>query len=172
VVGQSDQKLNDNSSYKEYPYQQVDSNQIEKDGFEWFFRNGLPQTLNDDVYIYNLDSVGRSGTHWTCFVLQFPTIFYYDPFGTGLNGYPPEELRQFGRNNGFKIIYANEWDNQHIKSQLCGYYALYVAHMLKKHLGNLTENKFDSLLTQAFDHHPTTNNVNKITKWSKNEGLL
>lgn len=165
-------RQNTENSYQEYPYQQISSTQIEEEGFQWFMRNGLPTDLEDGVYLYNLDGKEGSGTHWSCFALRYPSIFYYDPFGTDLNGYPPEELRQFGKRNGFKVIYASEHDNQHLKSYLCGYYSLFIARLLKSHLGSLTETQFDHLLDTSFDHHPTSNNVQKITKWSKAEGLL
>jgi len=137
-------------------------------------RDDLPKIINNNsVFMYNMDSKNGNGSHWVCVGLHFPSIFYFDPFGTKiLNGFPPMELRIWGKHNGYKIIYASENDIQHVKSFLCGYYALYVADLLKKHIMSLTENKFDSLISNSFDEYPSKYNVDKITKWSIKKHIL
>lgn len=90
---------------------QLSSTQIEEMGYRWFMRNALPRgQISDGCYLYNLDDQGSRGTHWTMFCLKRPDLYYVDSFGTDLNGYPPQELRDWGRKQGAKMIYANEWD--------------------------------------------------------------
>ena len=159
-------------SYERYPEKQVTDHEIEKLGFDWFMRDDIPINLSNGTYILNLDSHKNSGTHWVCFCLQLPEIYYFDPFGTNLNGYPPNELRLFGKQNGFKNIICFQEDVQHLKSYLCGYYALYMATKFRKHIGNLTPNKFDNLILKTFTKYPSDKNVNSVTQWSKKVGIL
>lgn len=159
-------------SYSNYPYVQITSNEVEKMGFDWFFRNDIPKTLSDGVYILNLDSKGNQGSHWSCFCLKHPNIYYVDSFGTDINGYPPQELREFGKNNGFTTIYANEWDIQHIKSWLCGWYALYFASKMKKYFNQLNPKNFDNIIHKGYSKYPSEQNVNLITDWGKKMGIM
>ena len=159
--------------YNEYPYQQLTSDQIEGLGFDWCFSNDLPSNLPDGtVMMYNMDKKGGKGTHWTCFALRKPTIYYYDPFGVYINGNPPKPLSKWGLSHGYDEIFANEFDNQHLKSWLCGYYSLYMAHQLSKHVDHLSHNYFDGLIKRSFTRKPSNRNVNRVIHWSRKMGLL
>lgn len=167
---QTEQKVND---YNEYPHTQVTSDDIHKQGFQFYMRNGLPKSnIPDQCFLYNMDDKDNNGTHWLTVCLQYPEIYYFDPFSTALGGFPPLELRQWGKKNGYKIIIANEFDVQHIKSWLCGYYSLFMAKKLQPLIGTLTEKKFDNIIKKEFDTHPTDYNVKKITQWSTKVHLL
>lgn len=136
-------------------------------------RDDLPHGAKNRCFLYNLDSKMNGGTHWTTVCLQHPEIYYFDPFGTKmLGGYPPQELRIWGKNHGFNIIYANENDIQHIKSNLCGYYSLFMANKLRPMIGKLNEKRFDNIISNEFDLLPTTYNVNKVMKWSHSHKLI
>ena len=108
--------LSSSERYSEYPYEQLTSDDIQKDGFDFYMRNGLPATIaNNTVFLYNMGSKNTSGTHWCCVAIHYPNIYYFDPFGTEiLNGFPPTDLRVWGRSKGFKTIYASEPDIQHV----------------------------------------------------------
>lgn len=160
------------NQYDQFPYKQITDADIEKHGLKWLMRDELTDDMEDDVYIYNMDSSNNAGSHWVCFALQYPAIFYYDPFSVKLGGYPPKDLRLWGKKQGYRVIYCNDQINQPIKSNLCGYFSLYIADKLKESLGTLTEKKFDSIIASSFDKSPTKSNVSKITKWSKKEHLL
>lgn len=165
---EANQKLKD---WDKYPHKQLTSDDITRNSMSWYYRDDLPSTISNGCFIYNLDDTENSGTHWTTVCLRKPIIFYFDPFGTNLSGYPPEDLREWGVKHGFTRIYANEFDIQPIKSWLCGYYALYMAKKLNT-LKTLTENSFDNLIKKEFDTSPTNHNVQKITEWAKGLGLL
>jgi len=168
----TDKKVN-YDDYNEYPYQQVTSDDISKAGFGFFMRNNLPKSsIQDQCFLYNMDDKDKNGSHWTCVCIQYPDIFYFDPFSTELGGYPPQELRSWGKKYGFKKIIANEFPIQHIKSWLCGHYSLFMAEKLDSMIGKLTEQTFDDIIKKEFDIVPTDYNVDKITKWSKVHHLI
>lgn len=160
------------NDFERYPYKEITDKDITNEGFNFFMRNNLPKSMEDQCFIYNLDDKNNGGTHWVCVCVQYPFIFYYDPYGTPLGGYPPQELRDFGIKNHFNSVVCNDKINQPVKSVLCGYFSLYMAKKLQPLIGNITEKKFDKLISNSFDSNPTISNVKTITKWSKNEGLL
>jgi len=135
-------------------------------------RDALPPDLKEGAYVYNQDSQTGTGTHWCCFCLKKPYIYYVDPFGTDLNGYPPSELRSWGYTHGYTKLYANEEDFQHLKSWLCGWYACYFALKMNKHFKSLTPTTFDRIIQKGIDKYPTSNNINIITKWGKAKGIM
>lgn len=69
-------------------------------------------------FIINLDDKGNEGSHWTAARLIGDTLYYADPFGTIMNGYPPQELANVAPNHINNVIAF-----QHPSTQLCGYYA-------------------------------------------------
>ena len=150
--------------WDEYPHHQINSDDIEKLGFHWFMRDNIPASLGDGVYLYNMDSSRGNGSHWMSFCLKKPKIFYYDPFGTDLNGFPPTELRKWGAQNGYKMLVANEEDMQHIKSWLCGWYAVYFALKMKKHYNQLTPKSFDQIVQKGLTKYPSSHNVETVAQ--------
>ena len=82
--------------FDQFPYKLINSDDITKEGFKWFMRNDLPNNLPNGCYVYNMDSKTGQGTHWTMFVIQYPDIFYIDPFGTNLNVFLSKVPTQYG----------------------------------------------------------------------------
>jgi len=158
--------------FDQFPYKLINSDDISNEGFKWFMRNDLPNNLQNGCYVYNMDSKTGQGTHWTMFVIQYPDIFYVDPFGTNLNGKPPKELRTWGIQHGFKNIYCSELDIQPLKSWLCGHISIFLAKRFKPLIGSLNEQKFDNTLYNLFDDHASAGNVKIVTNWANKEGLL
>lgn len=163
---------NINNDYENYPNKQITSEDIEKQGYKWFMRNNIPNHLENGCYVYNMDGKNGGGTHWVMFCLQFPEIYYYDSFSVNLGGYPPEELKTWGKQHIYKVIYCNDMTNQPIKSWLCGFFALYMCNKLKPLIGKLTEKKFDNVIKNSFDAYPSDGNVKEVTKFSINHHLL
>ena len=158
-------------NFNAYPNHLISDTDIQQCGYQYFMRNDLPEKLQNGSYIYNLDDKNGNGTHWTMFCLKYPYIYYVDSFGTNLNGYPPEELRDFGRRNGFKEIVCNEWMIQHIKSYLCGYYALYFADKLNKYFDELTPTSFDNIIHAKMTKFASEKNFNTLEKFCERVGL-
>ena len=159
--------------YNQYPHQQVSDRDIESLGLDWMMRNDIPDQLQEKAYVYNLDRKNGPGTHWTCFGLKFPNIYYVDPFGTGKpHGKPPTELRQWGRSHGYQMILANEEDFQHIKSWACGFYSCYFAIKMNKHHKQLTPENFDRIIQKGLTKYPSDHNMSMITQWSQKHHLL
>lgn len=75
----------------------------------------LGKPLKRECAIVNLDDCKTgSGTHWVCYVSNFPQCHYFDPIG---NLKPPVELSEYFR--GYRILY--NYDRvQPVKSSLCG----------------------------------------------------
>lgn len=159
-------------SYSEYPYKQISNREIEKLNLPWLMRNELSDDMQEGSYVYNLDSKGQPGSHWVTFCLKHPNIYYVDSFGTNINGYPTQELREFGKRCGYKMIYANEHDIQHLDSWLCGWYACYFAKKMNKYFNQLNPKNFDTLIHAGYSKYPSDKNVNIITTWGKKMGIL
>jgi hypothetical protein len=66
--------------------------------------------------VINLDDEHNEGTHWTAARVINGILYYADPFGIILNGWPPKELSQYP-------VIANRISFQRPSTALCGYYA-------------------------------------------------
>jgi hypothetical protein len=149
----------------------ITSDDIEKEGLRWCMRDNIPPLPNHSVIVYNTDKASGQGKHWETFALQQPICYWYDPFGTKVNQ-PPKELITWLQKHGYTQLVANEMCHQPLESWLCGWFSIYMAKKMKKHLGHLDKEIFEKYIEKAFDKAPTAQNVAKITQWSKNEGLL
>jgi len=149
----------------------ITSDDIQRVGLKLFMRDTIPKTLPKGSYILNLDVSTGSGTHYTCFACKYPNIYYVDSFGTDLCGYPPDELRYFGVDNGYDCIYSNERDIQHIKSWLCGWYSIYFAEKMNKYFNSLSPKSFDNIIHKGFTKYPSDRNVHLLRNWSIKHGL-
>jgi len=160
------------SDYNDFPHKLINSDQIEKMGFRWFMNKDLDKidSLPTGVYILNLDTMNQGGTHWTTFMVdQKDHILYYiDSFGSALlNGLPPQSVINLAKRMGLRI-YENKTTYQPIKSNLCGYLALYIAHRLRKKLmkGKLTEQKIQKYINMTMLTQPDDKTIAKVMKWS------
>jgi hypothetical protein len=70
--------------------------------------------------VINLDTSGGEGTHWTAARAVGGTLYYADPFGTLLSGWPPAELEQI-YDRRHQVVSRVTF--QQPKGDLCGYYA-------------------------------------------------
>jgi hypothetical protein len=113
----------------------VSSEWLEKHHTRWCFREDAPKlAATGRSFVINLDDKDGMGTHWTAARKVGDTLFYADPFGTILSGYPPRELEQ---TSGRSVINRIAW--QRPETNLCGYYA----HLFTKALDKASE-KWDA----------------------------
>lgn len=94
--------------------------------------------------IINLDEVGGRGTHWVAARLLNDCLYYADPFGTLLGGWPPNELRGLGKR---RII--NRRVFQRPSSNLCGYYAILFALAMDAMQKEMTQDQYEAMLLLA-----------------------
>jgi len=133
-------------------------------------RNNLPQSLDNGCYMYNLDDKNGQGTHWECFVISPPYLCNYDPFGSKMRQYPTREIEALAKRMNLKLITV-PYAQQHLKSNLCGYYSLYICDKCKPHVGKLDPNKFKEIVYQAFGPSPDKEDVKKLTNYAKREHI-
>lgn len=120
----------------------VDSAYIEAWGLPWCFREDAGRVArNGRAFVINLDNKGNPGSHWTAARLVSNTLYYADPFGTMLNGWPPRELDTLAVPQ-----VVNRISFQRPKSELCGYYAICFALAMDRIKGTLTRPQFEQLL--------------------------
>jgi hypothetical protein len=95
----------------------------------WCFRedSGDMAGRSERAFIINLDDSSGPGTHWTAARRSGGTLFYADPFGIALSGYPPKELRGSGDRT---VVNRISW--QRPSTNLCGYYAYLFTKALDK----------------------------------------
>lgn len=118
---------------------------IEGVGIPWCFRDKCREMAKQgNAFIINLDDSTGPGTHWTAARLVDNILYYADPFGTMLNGWPPEELNDIGDK---KII--NRISFQRPSTKLCGYYAMAFAAALDYIGSPMDSDQFERLLYQS-----------------------
>ena len=97
----------------------MSSQWLEARGMPWCFREDSRRLAETGKpFVINLDDKGSVGTHWVAARQIGDTLYYADPFGTVLSGYPPKELLL----EGVKVV-ANSIDWQRPKTNYCGYFA-------------------------------------------------
>jgi len=118
-----------------------------------FMKDQLTGKINDNENaIVNLESSGDRGSHWVCYsnssTLDY--VLYFDSYGLP----PPEEIVKYLSTSDKKIMY-NTSEIQNLKSQMCGYYCVYVIKELNK------GNDFYDIVYE-FDPFPSNENENEI----------
>lgn len=120
----------------------VSSKYIERYGLPWCYReDSWKCATTGKAFIINLDDKGREGTHWTAARLVGNTLYYADPFGTMLNGWPPAEL---SIPDVTQVV--NRVSFQRPKSELCGYYAICFALAMDCIDRPLSRSQFEQVL--------------------------
>jgi hypothetical protein len=120
----------------------VSGKYIEKHGLRWAFREDAAKALKSgSPIVINLDDRKGPGTHWTAACLKGKTLYYADPFGSLLNGWPPAELKGLG-----KRVLVNTITFQHPDSSLCGYYSMCFAQAMACIDHELTQKEYLSVL--------------------------
>ncbi len=97
-----------------------------------YMKNNIPKRLANGCYIINLNSVGESGSHWTCFIKDNKEVFYFDSYG----GYPVQNLMDMAEKQKLQVYY-NMTQLQHIESILCGYFCLAFLYYMLHNEGNM-----------------------------------
>ena len=79
-----------------------------------YLRDNLPNKINDEAYVTNLDEHKDTGTHWVALFCKKNEIIYFDSFGVE---HIPEEIKKFIVNKNIK---ANIYRVQANNSVICG----------------------------------------------------
>jgi hypothetical protein len=122
-----------------------------------FSRNEIPK-LQIGNYIFNTNhsDSGKAG-HWTCCIVYFDHIIYFDSFGVG----PLEELM---KKAGKKKIFYNDKIIQQLEASTCGYWCIAFFLWMQK----VPIKSGDSIL----DHYQKFIDKFESKKQSKNEKIL
>jgi len=117
---------------------------------DWLRQKNVPWCYRDDCdtlaatqkpFIINLDDLGKGGTHWVAARIVGKTLFYADPFGSVLNGYPPKEIHDLAPRH---VVNSIAW--QRPSTNLCGYYAYRFTKALSKVTENMGQKDLEHLL--------------------------
>lgn len=101
---------------------------LDEKGVRWCYRSDSAKfAKNEEPFVINLDDKGKEGTHWTAAKRTGNTLFYADPFGTVLNGYPPKELSDLRLR---EVVNSKAW--QRPLTNYCGYYAYLITKVLRR----------------------------------------
>ena len=123
----------------------VDSSYIEKFKIPWCYREDSYKISKlGKGFIINLDDKGNPGSHWTAARVFNGTLYYADPFGTMLNGWPPSELDEPITK---KVI--NRVSFQRPKSNFCGYYSICFALAMDCIDRELSRSLFEEVLYRS-----------------------
>jgi hypothetical protein len=127
----------------------VTSEYLEHLGIPWCFREDADKLAQTGkAFIINLDDKHNQGSHWVAARLVYmphmltPILYYADPFGTFLNGWPPQELEDYD-------FIANRITFQRPESYFCGYYAIQFVNALDNITKPITQKEFESALWQS-----------------------
>ena len=91
-----------------------------------YSRDNLPNKINDEVYVINLDEYSDIGTHWIAFYVKNNDITYYDSFGIE---HIPREIKAFIKNRNIK---TNIFRIQAYDSIMCGYFCIRFINFMSK----------------------------------------
>ena len=114
-----------------------------------YFRDNLPNKINDGAYLTNLDEYSDIGTHWIAVYVKNNNITYFDSFG--VEHIPKEIIKYIDRKN----VIANIFRIQAYDSIMCGYFCIGLIDFMFKRK-TLTEYE------NIFSPSDFTKNDNKI----------
>jgi hypothetical protein len=113
---------------------------------KWSFReNALKALKSGRAVVINLGDSKGAGTHWVAAIVIDGVLYYADPFGSMLGGYPPEEIDVFDH------AIVNRIPFQRLETTLCGYYSVCFAlamNYLPRHT-QLSQKDFEDLLASS-----------------------
>ena len=122
-----------------------------------YSKDVLPNKIQlNKFYIFNLDDSTGGGTHWTMCQMDSKHVVYFDPFGV----VPAVNILNFMRTSK-KPMYYSTLTLQHIKSELCGYYCIYMIEQM------ISNRNFVDIVSQDFVNDESTNDK-YIKKYFKN----
>ena len=91
-----------------------------------YSRDNLPNKINGEAYVINLDEYSHIGAHWIALYVKSNNITYFDSFGVE---YIPKEIKAFIKNRNIK---TNIFRIQAYDSIMCGYFCIgFINFMLK-----------------------------------------
>ena len=91
-----------------------------------YSKDALPKKmLLTKFYIINLDDSSGQGTHWTMGASNSKQVIYFDTFGVTC----PVNVLKFMR-TAKKPMYYSTTTLQDMKSELCGYYCIYIIEQM------------------------------------------
>lgn len=95
-------------------------------------------------------------------------LYVYDPLSNKVSPVL-KELKQYSKRHGRGLV-INPYPHQHIKSNMCGYYSLYMANLMKKMIerGNpIDMDSFRNLVIKSFGKSPDKGDVLRCLRWYK-----
>ena len=91
-----------------------------------YFRDNLPNKIEDGAYVINLDEHSDVGTHWIALYVKNNDITCFDSFS--VEHIPKEIIKFIGRKN----VVVNIFRIQAYDSIMCGYFCIgFINFMLK-----------------------------------------
>lgn len=156
------------NQFEDFPTRLVKGKDIHRHGFEFIMIDELDKLSSiDGPVILNHDTTNGNGTHWVMIYLQRhpnPVLYYYDPLGPKHSPIP-QRLMDFAARNNIPIV-MSPYSHQYVKSNLCGYYAVVAAKVLRKILGrgNLTPELFLRAMYEVHGASPDKNDVERLVK--------
>jgi hypothetical protein len=111
----------------------------------WCFRQDSAKLLDGQARVINLGDKHGLGTHWVAARVTDEALYYADPFGLVMKGYPPHELRDISEALGIPCI-INRVCFQRPSTALCGYYSLCFAEAMREIDRKLDQPSFELLL--------------------------
>jgi hypothetical protein len=124
--------------------------------------------LNEPI-ILNNDYSDGGGIHWMCLLDNGKTLFVYDPLSNDVSPVL-QELKQYCKRNKRQLM-ITPYAHQHIKSNMCGYYSLYMANLMRKTIKkgiDITPQLFKDLVIRSFGRRPDKQDVLRCLRWYYN----
>lgn len=121
----------------------ITSRDLEELGIPWCFREASDLLARTgQPFVINLDDRSGPGSHWTAARLYDGVLYYADPFGSILNGWPPKELSRYPS-------VVNGISFQRPSTQLCGYYAICFVLAMRTMDRHMTQKEYETLLHRS-----------------------
>ena len=103
-------------SLTNFEIQQHYQNELRFNGV--YLRENLPNKVNENAYVINLDEYLDIGTHWNSSSMNNNGVTYFDSFGVD---HIPKEIKKLIRSKNVKV---NMFRIQAYDSIVCGYFCI------------------------------------------------
>ena len=120
------------------------------------------QPLKVGSYVVNLDKDSGNGSHWVALCISPRCIFYIDPLGTELSGFPTKSVVHLSQM--LKLpLQASKMNIQPADSNFCGEFSMYIAKRFNEALKTGTlPNSVNKFVSRYFKDGDETFNVSKL----------
>lgn len=140
----------------------INSNDIVRNGIQWGSVDNFVGKLKDRIpMVVNTDVSNGSGIHWICVILVDGTVYIIDSLGPS-NFRPYDNLMLTNlAQAGYDYAFYDgrfQWDND----SLCGWFAIYVAKVLKDSPDRLTPKLVFDIVYDAFGRDPDDGDIQKL----------